>query len=172
MNLLAYILLNGLLAFFVYEDFKHRAISAWALAAVLIVSVLYSANSIALAEIRYNSLYIILFLSVQVGLLELYYFLKRKRLKSVINEMIGIGDILFLFAIAPLFSPIQYIFSYIAGLIFVLIAYALIRQWLSLTIPLAGLYSIYLMLLLLAGRIMQHPWCTDIETYTVLNRYL
>lgn len=172
MNLVAYTVLSSLLAFFVYEDFKHRAISVWALIALLCMAILYSANFIALKEIASNSFWIAFFLGVQFGLLELYYFLKRRQIRTVINDMIGVGDILFLFAIAPLFSPVQYILSYVAGLIFVLIAYAMIKQWIAATIPMAGLYSLYILLLLFIGRIAHHSWCSDADAYDLLNRYL
>lgn len=172
MNFVVYIVLSSLLAFLVYEDFKHRAISAWALSVLFAVAILYSANFIVLKEIATNTLWIVLFLAVQFALLEAYYFVKRRQPKSVINEMIGIGDILFLFALTPLFSPLQYVITYIVGLLFVLISYAVIKQWIAPTIPMAGLFSVYMVLLLLVGKIIHHSWCNDEAVYDFFNRNL
>jgi hypothetical protein len=162
-------MLNLLLLFLVYEDFKFRAISVIPLLMLLIASVLYSSCFIGLIEIFKNSALIFLFLLVQYILLKIY-FLVRRGDNVIVNRRLGLGDLVFFIAIVPLFSPIQFMVIYIAGLIFVLLVHLITRKNSVDTIPLAGSFSIYLTLILLFGIVTPFSLCSDDKLISIIDK--
>jgi hypothetical protein len=87
----------------------------------------------------------LMFLALQLVVLSLYFSLKHKKWVNITRELIGIGDVLFLFSIAFYCSTLNYLFFYIISLITVLLCW-LIFQGISANknrqIPLAGLQSL------------------------------
>jgi hypothetical protein len=83
------------------------------------------------------------------------------RFENIINHKLGIGDIGFFIAIAPLFSPILFSIVYVFGLSFSLFVHLITRQDNKQTIPLAGFFSVFLILVLIASRLSGHVLCDD-----------
>lgn len=87
----------------------------------------------------------LMFIALQVVVLSLYFSLKQKKWVNITRELIGIGDVLFLFSIAFYCSTLNYLFFYIISLITVLFCW-LVFQGISANknrqIPLAGLQSL------------------------------
>jgi hypothetical protein len=81
----------------------------------------------------------------------LYFILKHKKWINMTDQYIGWGDVLFMLAIVPLFSPLSYMLFYVTSLlmtiILVLIA-QLIHKRMTF-IPLAGIQACCLIVLLL-----------------------
>jgi len=130
-----------------YQDMRYRAVY-WICFPVLSVLLFflkkeYAGFSIALTE----SCYGLLFIGAQVFLLWLYFSMKNKRLVNITRNYLGLGDILFLLAIAFYLSPVNYILFYVGSLIIVLL-YTLTQHVLlkkvNPEIPLAGLQALIL----------------------------
>jgi hypothetical protein len=90
------------------------------------------------------------FLACQFLLLQLYFLLKQRSWKTVINRQIGWGDILFLAASCCFFSPANFLLFYCLGLLFVLIVHLAVTAFTknkqpAATIPLAGYQAIFLL---------------------------
>ncbi len=89
------------------------------------------------------------FAFLQFVILKLYYSLKRKGNSRLIDEKIGLGDILFVFAACFFFSPVNFILFYCCSLLFAITFHLLsikIRssKEYALTVPLAGWMAIFL----------------------------
>ncbi|HEX2921899.1 MAG TPA: hypothetical protein VHO50_12120 [Bacteroidales bacterium] len=85
----------------------------------------------------------------------LLFFLRLKgyQIKYVISTLFGIGDILFLIIVAFPFSNMNFLVFYFSGLIFSLAIFLLYKYLISpriRLIPLAGLLSLYLALIVIS----------------------
>lgn len=126
-----------------YQDFKEREIS-WLLIPITLglgitKAILDKVNPIELVAST-------LFLSGLLLLVYLVFVIKYKTFKlNFTNEFLGLGDILFFYAIIPFFGFNVYILVFTGGLIFSLVShfiYSIIHK--SKSIPLAGWFSIFL----------------------------
>ena len=89
------------------------------------------------------------FLVANFMMISCYFSLKSKKLINPFKTLIGIGDLIFLMGVLPLFSFRNYILFFISGMLFSLLLYASFRkQYVQQTIPLAGYLSLYIILLL------------------------
>ena len=79
-----------------------------------------------------------------VGLI-IYYSIKSRKIYNPLNVTLGWGDVLFFFAISPIFSLKNFILFFILALILTLVFTRLTRDK---YIPLAGYFSIYLFTLI------------------------
>lgn len=78
--------------------------------------------------------------------LTLYVSLKEKALTNIFKANFGLGDLLFLIAVSPLFSARNMILYVIFGMIFSLILHLIINgRNPEKTVPLAGYLSVFLM---------------------------
>lgn len=133
----------------VYQDFKYRAISWWTIPILLGSSLWYALSS---SSFRWamllvnNSLLMVQLLGVM-----LYFSIKHRQLVNLTKQYLGIGDILFLVAISPIFAPLHFCLFLVFGLLLTLIIWGLCSIFSShtSTIPLAGFLSVYLLLILL-----------------------
>jgi hypothetical protein len=95
-----------------------------------------------------NFLFNVFFLALQFAVLKIYFIVKNKDDKTILNKKIGTGDILFLLAACFFFSPVNFIAFYLCSLLFIVIVYLignLFKNRLTKTsIPMAGLQSIFL----------------------------
>jgi len=75
-----------------------------------------------------------------------YFSIKNKGWVNPFQNMIGIGDLLFLVALVPFFTSRNYILFFVMGMIFSLILYGVIKSIYRIenTIPLAGYLSIFM----------------------------
>lgn len=95
----------------------------------------------------------VLFFSLQLAVLSAYFSLKNRRWVNITDGLLGWGDILFLLAAAVYLSVLNFLFFYVAGLIAVLLVWAL-HQALSKQknnqVPLAGLQALFFIVILAA----------------------
>ncbi len=146
----------GLLATVAYSDLRSRAVSLPQLLAL-------AAGCTGLAWSRSGSLPLLLndsafnlfFLALQAGLTWLWFALKHRRVSKVLDRYIGLGDWLFLIAVAPALTPFRFVWYYATGVFLTLVVALLVRIFYTgsfQTIPLAGGLAAWLALWLLFDR--------------------
>ena len=143
--LLIQFLILGCLSLIYYQDMRYRAVS-WISFPLLGLLLFFQKQwYVGVIDSLVDCGYGLLFFAVQLFLLWAYFAIKNKKPIDITKEYLGLGDVLFLLAIAFYFSPVNYVLFYIGSLIIVLI-YALLQQlWLkreNLQIPLAGLQAL------------------------------
>ncbi|VVU99584.1 MULTISPECIES: prepilin peptidase [Mesonia] len=140
--LISQILIGVCLCILVYQDFKHRHIHI----VVLIVLFLLSAYLGVKLNLGYkNLIYNVTFILINIVGLIIYYSIKSRKIYNPLNVTLGWGDVLFFFAISPIFSLKNFILFFILALILTLVFTRLTRDK---YIPLAGYFSIYLFTLI------------------------
>jgi hypothetical protein len=168
--LILIILLSTMIA---YQDFRFRAVN-WILFAVLLLtglsfSFLLSGHFLYVLEKSFAN---IIFLSIQLGVLKLYFHFTDNKNKKIIDSKIGKGDLFFLAAACFYFSFLNFICFYLLSLLFSVIYYMAMtlgnrRHMLRRkTIPLAGLQSLFLIAYILfavlhAINITSDNWITN-----------
>lgn len=126
-----------------YQDFKERQVSLWVLlifGTVAISSVLYYRDQ---ETLLYNGVGIILYGGFIWLILKLYLFLKFKKNKTILDEQLGLADVLVIFFIGLTFNTVGMVFFFCFGFVFSLLIFVVYsylkkdndRQ----SIPLAGL---------------------------------
>jgi len=128
----------ALLALVFAQDMRSRAVY-WLLFPVL------TALFIVLAGFSVAAVINIVFLLVQFLLVSAYFSIKKRRWVNVMKGLLGWGDMLFLLSIAFYLSVLNFVFFYIASLLFVLLVAA--KRYKH--IPLAGLQALLLAALLI-----------------------
>lgn len=126
-------------AFILYQDVKYRQIH------FLLPVILLGIGFASIPGSGFNFFTNMIFVTVNLLGVTLYYFIKTKQLINLINTHIGIGDIVYFIAIAPFFTLQQYVFFFTGGLIFSLLLFVLLKKIrpTEQTVPLAGFLSIY-----------------------------
>jgi len=126
------------------QDFRHRAIHAYLLIVIAIVSTLlnYIEPLLSLYEIVKS----ITFLGcTSIGFM-IYQTIKNKHLENPIDTSIGLGDILFFIVITPLFQIHNYVLFFIVGLFLSILLFMIThKNSTHTTIPLAGYLALFLM---------------------------
>lgn len=148
----------GCLGLICYQDMRYRAVY-WICFPMLSVLFLFlKQNYVGIGDSLMDTGYSLLFFGVQLFLLWAYFALKNKKPVDLTKDYLGLGDILFLLAIAFYLSPVNYVLFYVASLIVVLI-YTLVQQSIlkkeNLQIPLAGLQALMLGIVLIISIV--HP---------------
>jgi len=135
-----------------YQDMRYRAVS-WVCFPLLAITMF----AIKQQEAGWRETLIhcaggLSFFGIQLFFLWFYISLKHRRFINITSDCLGLGDILFLMAIAFYFSPVNYILFYTGSLIVVLI-YTLVRRHFlkepHYEIPLAGLQALLLSMLIM-----------------------
>jgi hypothetical protein len=150
------ILLLGLI---LYQDIKSRTIHFSLLIALTALFILYGLLNLPFVIYFKRCAFNLIFLSIQIILLTAYYYLKGKSFGSIINVMIGTGDIVLLIALVFAFSKINFVVFYLTGMIFSLLLWLLISFFSSQKkrlVPLAGLLSLYMILIVLGDALYQN----------------
>lgn len=134
-----------LLGIIVYQDFKYRAIHVFLAVSVFAIgSILLWLDQNSLSTLINTSLFVI----TVVVLLWVYISLKQNEITNPFTNNIGIGDVLFFFAITPLFSFHNYIVFFITGMILTILFSLVFKKLIkNKFIPLAGILAGYLVLL-------------------------
>lgn len=138
----------------IYEDFRYRAIHwIW----LVILSVL----AICLGSINTGFVLTNLsFVLFQLVVLSLYFSIKNRELTNIVNQYLGIGDILYFIPLCLLFSPINFIGFFVTSLIISLtgaLIWNVVKPGIQNNIPLAGCMSIVLIPILFMA------WQFDID---------
>lgn len=135
-----------------YQDFKERWVSLFALLGLGLTGILYSSlvagAGIVALDIGLN----VLLVSMILLLLRLYFGLKGQ--KAFIDVVLGKGDIVILYMFCFWFTFEHFIYFYVGGMFFSLLSFLIYLKWKDrkeMTVPLAGLlaipFQVYLLLI-------------------------
>jgi len=140
------IVLCGILLIIVWQDFSDQKVMWFLIPIVFISGLILGLLQFSFGEYSY---YILLNLII-CGILSLgvivYSFIRQGNVISPINKTLGLGDILILFSLTSIFSPLNYIFFLISSFLLTLIIHSFIVHsfYSNRKIPLAGYLSVYL----------------------------
>jgi len=154
------------LVFIFWQDLKERAVSWYFFPMLFVLVFLYRMKSVGLESLVENIGINTLFLLVQLVMVSLYFSLKNRVWVNITKEYLGIGDVLFLFVITPLFSPVLYVMFYLISLLLIVavaITVKIIKDYQK-TIPLAGLQA-----LLLSGLLLTDIYVIKFDDQYILN---
>lgn len=135
-----------------YQDMKDRKVYLW-----LLVSGIFIGGFI---HLQYQNFIVffattcgnLLFITILFALLWLYAKLK---LKKKIFEVFGAGDLLFFILLAVSLPTVSFLIVFVFSLLFSLLIFLLLKQrFTSKTVPLAGLQSLFLGLVLIANKVL------------------
>ena len=150
MKLLLEILWMLILGMLFYQDMKDRKVYLWLLVSGIFIGGflhLQYQNFIVFFAITCGNL---LFITIIFALLWLYAKLK---LKKKIFEVFGTGDLLFFVLLAVSLPAVSFLMVFVFSLLFSLLIFLLFKQrFTSKTVPLAGLQSLFLGLVLIANK--------------------
>lgn len=136
----------ALLALIFFQDIRGRSV-LWVLFPVLVglLITLNLAQHRLFTDARYAVLINIGFLLLQFLIVSVYFSIKNAHWINMTKDLLGWGDILFLFSIAFYLSVLSFLFFYLASLMCVLVSWL---AWQALSpvkdkhIPLAGLQAL------------------------------
>jgi phosphoglycerol transferase MdoB-like AlkP superfamily enzyme len=137
-----------------YQDMRYRAVYWWCFPVLMLLLIFIKQTYVGMEDTLIDTGFVLLFFAFQMILLWAYFAIKNKKPVNIFKHYLGLGDVLFLVALAGYLSPVNYVLFYIASLVVVLL-YTLIEQKLykqvNPQIPLAGLQASMLLLLLTAS---------------------
>ena len=161
-------IISILLTAIAYTDFKDRAVPVFLLLALLLTSFLNTFLQVdittALWQLFTNTALVLLLL----GSLLIYYRLKQGSFKQVVNQKLGLGDIVFWLAITPLFSLVNFILFFVSSLLAVLLIMIVrIASGRPVTlVPLAGYQALVLMVIMIINALFfNHPFSIDLLSF-------
>lgn len=135
------------LLFVFYQDLKYRAVNWLAFVVLFVLGIYLSVDTVGAQDTLWNGLLNAGILSIQLLLVFLFYFLKSGKQVRIINNKLGLGDILMLIALVFSFSPVYYIVFVLASLVISLVVTLVQRN--HQTIPLAGYLGLFYFIFLL-----------------------
>ncbi|NOQ74884.1 MAG: hypothetical protein GQ574_22915 [Crocinitomix sp.] len=142
LEIICHIALGVLLIIAFLQDWKHRAIS-WVIFPLLLIvaGLIFWTADLSKLTLVFN----MVFLTIVIGCLFLYVSFKRGELTNIFKADLGLGDVLFLIAITPLFMDRNYILFFITGMIVSgLVHLAIAGGKKNVKIPLAGYLALYI----------------------------
>ena len=137
------ILIIGL-AMVIYQDLRYRKIHILSTGLILIGAILFRGIE---QLIVFPGVWLIYgFLCLNFLAVFIYFSVKNGSVINPFKTHVGLGDVLFLIAIAPIFYLKSYIVFFVTGMLFSLILFVVLKPILKQkTIPLAGYLSILLL---------------------------
>jgi len=161
MQIVALIILGVCAIFLLYQDLKSRMVSWFLFPLIMICGITYSTTSLTISidEFIRNTFINLLFLGSQFVALKAVFFIRKGKIREIVGQLIGWGDIVFLICCCVFFSPINFIVFYCLSLVFILSAHFLLRIGNSRyrnaeTVPMAGLQAIFLFIYAICGEFM------------------
>jgi len=130
-----------LLLVILYDDFHSRTIHVFSLLGLTVFCVFYGKMQLSWSELLWNGALNGTFVMIQLALVSIWLSLRMGRLVRIVDEYLGLGDILFFIPLCFLFSPFSYIIFYTCSLGFVLAGFLIYKLFYlseNTTIPLAG----------------------------------
>jgi hypothetical protein len=160
MNLFLEIIFLLVLGILFYQDLKERKVSLWVLITGIILGATihysYQQKIVFVSNICIN----LIFIALIFGTLWLYAMLK---LKKRIFEVFGQGDLLFFILMAVSLPIVSFLVVFVFSLLFSLIIFMITKErFKTKNVPLAGLQSLFLGLVLLANKCL-----TSIDIYAL-----
>ncbi|MBO9702119.1 MAG: hypothetical protein J7604_18060 [Sporocytophaga sp.] len=149
-----------------WQDLRERAVSWYFFPLLFVLVFLYRIKSAGVESLVENIGINSLFLLVQLVMVSLYFSLKNREWVNITKEYLGIGDVLFLFVITPLFTPVLYVMFYLISLFLIVVVAMLVKviKNYQKTIPLAGLQA-----LLLSGLLLTDIYVIKFDDQYILN---
>ncbi len=130
-----------------FQDFRNRQIH-WFLLPIFGIGLFFlNFSRIGLRATLYNFFENVLFLFLVFVFTYIYFIIKKRKFIKLVDNYIGLGDILFLVVIAIYFTPFIFVFFFIFSMLLTLLIFGAIHIFKNLefsTIPLAGLIAIYM----------------------------
>lgn len=167
------ILICLILLFIVIQDFRFRAVH-WIMFPMLWILLIADGLFVTNEQDYISGTAInILIIIIQGMILYGFYQVQGKNLNFIITRIIGIGDVLFIFLMAFAFTWTSFMFYYIAGLLFALLAWIIIRKINreeTGLVPLAGLLAIYMIIIMLIDIVLPE-YSRDMEIFGRLLTY-
>lgn len=153
MFLTQYVLLASLIlssSLILFQDFKQRLVSLWVLllfGLTCIISVLLNRG---IETLLYNILFTCIYIGLIWLILKLYLYFKFKTNKPILNEQLGLADVLTILFIGLTFNAVGLVFFFCFGFIFSLLCFMLYvlgsKHKKNEHIPLAGLLVVFYVL--------------------------
>ena len=119
-----------------YQDLKYRAVNWLLFLGLAILGFTMSLLAIGFKNTLLNAMFNNVVVLLELSLVYLYFLIKMRRGIKFINEKLGIGDVMMLFALSFSFSPVNFMVFVLLSLI-ISLSIALIWKE-GPTIPLAG----------------------------------
>ena len=166
------ILIITVLFLICYQDIRFQAVSWIFFLIGFIIAFIISLKSITRYDLIINSVMIMLFIIFQLAVIYFFSWMKYKKRSNIFNTIFGLGDLLFLIMIVPLFSPLNYLLFFIISMALTLIMFALLKKFNLLkgpTIPLAGLQSLVLILVIISQFFIKFSLYND---YFILQHFI
>ncbi|MCT4665714.1 MAG: hypothetical protein N4A45_10820 [Flavobacteriales bacterium] len=131
----------------VWTDFKERYIHLFSILSLFILG-LWSVQTYDWTFWLYETGYNLIFVMTQLIGLYLYLQVRYKEGNQLFKKWLGIGDVFFFLCLCFLFTFQVFIAIYLSGLIFSILMVLIFKKYFK-TIPLAGLFSLFLIIYLL-----------------------
>ena len=134
-----------------YQDIKERKVSLWILISGVIIGgtihLLQQDTMVFLSTVGFN----LLFISVIFGILWMY---AKFKMKQAIFNVFGWGDLVFFILLAVSLTIASFLIIFVFSLIFSLSIFLLLKpRFTEKTVPLAGLQSLFLGLVIIMNRL-------------------
>lgn len=145
------------------QDFKFRKIHILLPIAVFILSFLIVGRTwhFTAKGLIYN----LLFLFGTFGSMVLYMSLKNRKFLNPFSNYFGLGDLLMLSAVTPLFLLRNYVLFFIGAMIFSIVLHLAVARFREeKTVPLAGYASLFLILIIAKDTFLDYPGFTIIHS--------
>ena len=147
MKYFLYTLLIIILLIILVIDFKYRkihSISLFFLVTILTISSYFESSALVIIK---NTESNFVFLLTLYLFLCLYFSLRERKLNFNLSDKIGVGDILFFICLIPYFNLLWFILIFNLGCIVSLVIFLFLSSYQkSRNIPLAGLFSLFLVI--------------------------
>jgi len=133
-----------------YQDMRFRAIYWISFPLMTILLIMCMPEHLQLRELLRNTISNLFILLIQIFFVSVWFSVKNGRVINITDSHIGWGDLLFLISLAFYLSPGNYFLFYVSSLVLVLLISfpSLIKGQNDVKIPLAGLQSLFLGILL------------------------
>lgn len=153
----------------VYEDFFHKEISVIWIASfsfiIIINSILYNKWNLTNTLINLGIL-LLMFITIKI-----VTYIKNRERSKIVNNSIGLGDIILMICFTLVFSPINYILFLDISLILGVLYYLIVKGN-SLKIPLAGIFAaVYIILVVFSIGDKQNAIIFQNDLFDLTNIY-
>ncbi|QTE21143.1 prepilin peptidase [Polaribacter cellanae] len=154
MNISLELLLIIILAILCYQDIKERKVSLFILVLGIVVGGFTHYLNQEITIFLYNILVNSLFVMIVFGILIAY---SKWKMKTKIFDVFGVGDLFFFILLAVSLPILSFLIVFIFSLIFSLAIFiSLKKRFKDSSVPLAGLQSLFFIIVLLFNRIVKN----------------
>ena len=140
------------LCIMIFQDFKFRGITWWLFPLLLAMLLALSGLEGSFSETIYKFMMNGLFVGLQIGLLILYFSVRRRTFTNIFQGYLGLGDLLFLVCLAAYLPLMSFAVFYVGSLLMVIVISLCVMHLLKIStnkIPLAGYQALFFLVLIL-----------------------